>query len=68
MIEKINLKGKVNTIDSLFTYLRVGKSNNHILSVLQTENRKLDFHVHKHSKVNKFGVCFIDKMQNLKQC
>lgn len=49
MIAKINLKEKVNSIDSLFTYLRVGKLNNNMLNVLQAENRTLDFHVHENS-------------------
>lgn len=35
--------------NSLFSYLRVGKLNNHMLNVLQTENRTLDFHVHDNS-------------------
>jgi mannose-6-phosphate isomerase-like protein (cupin superfamily) len=49
MIEKVNLKEKVNSISELFSYVRVGKLNNHILNVLQVENRTLDFHVHKQS-------------------
>lgn len=49
MIAKVNLKEKVNSLDSLFTYLRVGKLNNHMLNVLQAENRTLDFHVHDNS-------------------
>lgn len=49
MIEKVNLKEKVNSIDSLFTYLRVGDLNNHMLNVLQAENRTLDFHTHEDS-------------------
>ena len=31
----------------MFCYKRVGKLNNHTLSVLQAENRALDFHVHE---------------------
>ena len=49
MIEKVNLKDKVNSLDSLFTYLKVGKLNNHMLNVLQAKNRTLDFHVHDNS-------------------
>ena len=49
MIAKVNLKEKVNSLDSLFAYLRVGKLNNHMLNVLQAENRTLDFHVHDNS-------------------
>lgn len=49
MISKVNLKEKVDSIDSLFNYLRVGKLNNHTLNVLQAENRTLDFHIHENS-------------------
>jgi len=49
MIDKVNLKEQVNSIESLFTYLRVGSLNNHMLNVLQAENRTLDFHVHNES-------------------
>lgn len=49
MVEKINLKEKANLIPKLFSYLRVGTLNNHMLNVLQAENRVLDFHVHEHS-------------------
>ncbi len=49
MITKVNLKDKANSLDSLFTYLKVGKLNNHMLNVLQAENRTLDFHVHNNS-------------------
>jgi mannose-6-phosphate isomerase-like protein (cupin superfamily) len=49
MVTKVNLKDKADSIDSLFSYLRVGKLNNHMLNVLQAENRTLDFHVHDNS-------------------
>jgi len=49
MVNKINLRDKVSSIDSLFTYLRVGKLNNHMLNVLKAENRTLDFHIHENS-------------------
>ena len=49
MIHKINLKEKSNNGSELFQYLRVGTLNNHMLNVLQAENRKLDFHVHEQS-------------------
>lgn len=49
MVAKVNLRDKVNSLDSLFTYLKVGKLNNHMLNVLQAENRTLDFHVHDNS-------------------
>lgn len=49
MVAKVNLKKQVDLVDSLFTYLRVGTLNNHMLNVLQAENRTLDFHVHNNS-------------------
>ncbi len=49
MIEKVNLKEKVNAIDNLFEYKRVGTLNDHMLNVLQAENRTLDFHIHENS-------------------
>lgn len=49
MIDKVNLKKAVNSIPELFQYLKVGTLNNHMLNVLQAENRTLDFHVHEDS-------------------
>ena len=49
MIDKINLHEKVNSVSELFEYLQVGTLNNHMLNVLQAENRILDFHVHEQS-------------------
>jgi len=49
MIKKINLKEQVNSVKELFSYLKVGQLNNHMLNVLQAENRTLDFHVHEQS-------------------
>ena len=45
MIQKINLKDSANSIDELFLYKRIGTLNNHMLNVLQAENRTLDFHI-----------------------
>ena len=36
-------------MSEVFQYLSVGKLNNHMLNVLQAENRTLDFHVHDQS-------------------
>lgn len=49
MIEKVNLKEKANEISELFSYLKVGQLNNHMLNVLHAENRTLDFHNHENS-------------------
>ena len=45
MIQKMNLKDQVNAATNLFSYHRVDTLNNHMLNVLQAENRTLDFHV-----------------------
>ena len=49
MLKSVNLKSSANSIDTLFQYLRVGTLNNHMLNVLQAENRTLDFHIHNQS-------------------
>ena len=49
MIQKINLKDSANSIDELFLYKRIGTLNNHMLNVLQAENRTLDLHIHENS-------------------
>ena len=49
MIQKTNLKDVVNLVDVLFLYKRVVTLNNHMLNVLQAENRTLDFHIHESS-------------------
>lgn len=49
MIQKINLKERANDVPALFSYLKVGTLNNHMLNILQVENRTLDFHTHENS-------------------
>lgn len=49
MIEKVNLKERVNSVTELFSYLKIGQLNNHMLNVLQAKNRTLDFHTHENS-------------------
>ena len=49
MVEKTNLKEQVNSVSELFSYFKVGQLNDHMLNVLQAENRTLDFHVHNQS-------------------
>ena len=49
MIQKVNLKDKANAIENLFEYTKVGTLNDHMLNVLQAENRTLDFHIHENS-------------------
>jgi mannose-6-phosphate isomerase-like protein (cupin superfamily) len=49
MIDKVNLREKVNSVSELFSYVKVGQLNNHVLNVVQVENRTLAFHVHEQS-------------------
>ena len=49
MLQKINLKEQVYSLSALFKYLKVGQLNNHMLNVLQAENRTLEFHTHENS-------------------
>lgn len=71
MIEKINLKKEANAVDKLFEYKRIGTLNNHMLNVLQAENRTLDFHIHENSDEmfycieGEFDIEFEDGMTHL---
>ena len=71
MIEKINLKEQVISINNLFEYKRIGTLNNHMLNVLQAENRTLDFHIHENSDEmfycieGEFDIEFEDGMTHL---
>lgn len=49
MLEKVNLKSAVNSLDKLYVYDKIGQLNGHVLSVVNVENRTLDFHVHEGS-------------------
>lgn len=49
MLKKVNIKDEVNAVDGLYLYKKVGLLNSHVLSVVQVENRTLDFHVHEDS-------------------
>lgn len=49
MLEKVNLKTAANAVAKLYVYEQIGQLNGHILSVVNVENRTLDFHVHEDS-------------------
>lgn len=49
MLEKVNLKRAVDSVGELYVYDKVGRLNGHFLSVVNVENRTLDFHVHEES-------------------
>lgn len=48
-MKKVNLKEAVDAIEKLYVYEKVGVLNGHVLSVVNVENRTLDFHVHESS-------------------
>ncbi len=49
MLKKVNLKNAVNQVERLYVYDKIGKLNGHTLSVVNVENRTLDFHTHSDS-------------------
>lgn len=49
MLKKVNIRDEVETVGGLYIYKKVGLLNSHALSVVQVENRSLDFHVHEGS-------------------
>lgn len=49
MLEKVNLKSAAEAIEKLYVYDKIGRLNGHTLSVVNVENRTLDFHVHEKS-------------------
>ena len=73
MVEKINLYEKANSVSAVFEYLQIGKLNNHILNVLQAEERTLNFHVHEQSDEmffcieGEFDIEFNDGIAHLMQ-
>lgn len=48
-MKKINLANAAAAMQDLYVYKRVGLLNGHVLSVVNVENRTLDFHVHEGS-------------------
>ncbi|HWP50695.1 MAG TPA: hypothetical protein VN626_03250 [Clostridia bacterium] len=44
MHKKLNLKDAVDQVQRLYVYDKGGKLNGHTLSVVNVENRTLDFH------------------------
>lgn len=49
MPEKINLKSAAESVKNLYVYEKVGKLNGQVLSIVNVENRTLDFHAHENS-------------------
>jgi Mannose-6-phosphate isomerase len=48
-MQKVNLKSAASAIDTLYFYQKVGALNGHVLSIVNVENRTLDFHIHNDS-------------------
>lgn len=48
-MKAINLSDEVNKVDKLYVYQKIAELNGNILSVVNVENRTLDFHVHENS-------------------
>ena len=71
MNKKVNLIEQANSVSRLFSHLKVGQLNDHMLNVLQAENRTLDSHVHNHSDEmfycieGEFDIEFSDGMIHL---
>lgn len=71
MVEKVNLKEQVDSINNFFEYKRIGTLNNHMMNVLQAENRTLEFHTHDSSDEmfycieGEFDIEFEDGMTHL---
>ena len=49
MLEVKNLLAEVNSVGGLYLYKKIARLNGNVLSVVQVENRTLDFHVHEQS-------------------
>ena len=49
MLEKVNLKSAVDAVGELYVYEKIGRLNGHVLSVVNVQNRTLDFHIHEKS-------------------
>lgn len=48
-MKPLNLLNEVNAVEKLYVYEKVGRFNGNVLSVVNVENRTLDFHVHENS-------------------
>lgn len=48
-MKAVNLLEEVNAVERLYVYEKIGRLNGNVLSVVNVENRTLDFHVHENS-------------------
>ena len=49
MLEKCNLQDAARKVGQLCAYQTIGELNGHVLSVVNVENRTLEFHAHEDS-------------------
>ncbi len=49
-MEKVNLANAANALHELYVYQKIGMLNGNALSIVNAENRTLDFHVHENSE------------------
>ncbi|MEA4895465.1 MAG: hypothetical protein VB064_09385 [Oscillospiraceae bacterium] len=49
MLEVKNFLSEVNDIGGMYIYKKIAHMNGNVLSVVQVENRTLNFHVHENS-------------------
>ena len=49
MLKPVNILNKVNAVDKLYVYEKIGRFNGNVLSVVNVADRTLDFHVHENS-------------------
>lgn len=48
-MKAVNLLDEVNAVEKLYVYEKIGRLNGNVLSVVNVENRTLDFHFHENS-------------------
>lgn len=48
-METINLKNVADSLKEFYVYQKIASLNGHILSIVNVQNRTLDFHVHENS-------------------
>ncbi len=48
-MKSLNLLNEAKQLDELYVYKKIGLLNGNVLSVVNVENRTLDFHVHESS-------------------
>ena len=55
-MKSVNLLNEAKQLDELYVYKKIGLLNGNVLSVVNVENRTLDFHVHESSDELFYGI------------